>query len=283
MSQPFTEYRGCVILVYSGLDPIRFGSPCTEYLRWTVDKVKDDIDVYRDGTPEPPPEEPADTFIETYREYEIWRRPDAGLFYSNMSATVTAIGETLALCRSSIDDYILILYPPEEPPDGLFAQIVANLKAWVLTNIQAWVTQWGKIVNNVTNYIDDSLNYWGDQVTQYIDNTITYWTEEITNVYNDLRNYVTNTYNYWTEEITEVYNTINEYVSNVTNVFQEYVTNNTYNTIQNITNIIGVLDPFGFLSDPQGYITGVWNMLIDPWAQDLIESFWKGLEEGLEE
>ncbi|GAH38136.1 unnamed protein product, partial [marine sediment metagenome] len=49
------------------------------------------------------------------------------------------------------------------------------------------------------------------------------------------------------------------------------------------TNVIGVLDPLGFLTDPTEYITGVWNLLIDPWAHGIVKSFGEGFEEGLEE
>lgn len=233
-----------------------------------------------EGPDMPPPD---DYIAYTYRDIDIWWDVTYSRYYAHVALGYNVQANTRPEIEAQIDEILELLEPPEDPPTGLLAQIINNVKTWFIANIQSWVEAWGQIINNVTNYIDDSVNYWGDQITQYIDNTVTYWTEEITNVYNTFREYVTNTYNYWTEEITNIYNTINEYVTNVTENIYNSVVNNTYNTIQNITNIIGVLDPFGFLSDPQGYITGVWNMLIDPWAHSMIESFWKGLDEGLEE
>jgi len=47
--------------------------------------------------------------------------------------------------------------------------------------------------------------------------------------------------------------------------------------------VVGVLDPQGVLKDPQGYIGTVFDLLIAPWGQGIVKSFWEGFEEGLAE
>ncbi|GAI85920.1 unnamed protein product, partial [marine sediment metagenome] len=93
--------------------------------------------------------------------------------------------------------------------------------------------------------------------------------EYISNVYNTVNKYVTN-----------VSNTFNEYITNVTKVYKEYITNNSYTTIKYITNVIGVLDPMGFLKDPLGYIQGAFNNFIDFWVHGLVGSLAEGLQTG---
>jgi len=151
---------------------------------------------------------------------------------------------------------------------GLINASLTTFKSWVNAAIKAAINAVDWVVTNITNVVN--------------------------NVYNTFKEYITNVYNTVNEYLANVYNTVNEYVTNVSNTFNEYITNtteyitkkyynDTYNTIQYITNVIGVLDPLGFLKDPTGYITGVWNLLIDPWAHGIVKSFWEGLEEGLAE
>jgi len=282
LTEDIGEYRGCSLIMYIQ-EPLLYGSPCTQYLRFTVDRVKADIDAMFAPPPPPPPPEPEDYIEETYRGVDIWWKVALEMYWAQVAVGYVALWATLPEMRASIDEILAFLEPPEDPEEGLFAQVVAELKNWFMVNIQPWVEQWGQVVNNwitnVTEYVTNVYN----TVNEYVTNVVNNITEAITNVYNDLREYVTNVYNTTREYITNVYNTINEYVSNVTNVFNEYVTNNLYETTQYITNVIGVLDPQGVLKDPQGYIGGVFNLLIAPFTHGIIKSFWEGFEEGLEE
>ena len=143
-----------------------------------------------------------------------------------------------------------------------------TFKYWVNTAIDAAI---GAIDWTITN------------VSQFITNVQKTYNDFITNTFNTINQIITNVQNTYNNFITNVSNTFNEYITNVTEVYNRYVTNKTYQTIQYVTNVIGVLDPLGFLKDPRGYITGVWNLLIDPWAHGIVKSFYEGLEEGLEE
>ena len=286
-AQPIGTYRGCTLLLYPRDRPL-YGNSCTPYLRYTIDRVKQDIDNYLGDappTPEPPPPEPPETdhIEETYRGVDIWWKVSIDAYWAQVATGYTAVAATLTEMRASIDEILEFLNPPEDPEEGLFAQVVAEVKTWVggaitsaLELFKPWVdnaiqialgaidwliTNVTNIIDNSISYIDNSIEYWGDQITQYIDNTVTYIDESR---------------HYWGDQITQ-------YIDNTVTSFNEYITNNNYNLIQNITNVVGVLDPLGFLKDPKGYITGVWNLLIDPWAHKMVKSFWEGLEAGLEE
>ena len=229
----------------------------------------------------PPPEE--NVFIEIYRDVEIWFSNVSNTYTAQVAPGYLAAGFTLEECRTSIDDILAVLYPPEDPEEGLFAQIVAAVQVWVLANMPSWVLQWGEVIQNfITNVTEEITNVY-NYVTENITNVINEFSEYVTNVFNTFNEYISNVYNYVTQNITNVLNTFNEYVSNVYNYVTQNITNNAYETITYVTNVIGVLDPFGFLKDPMGYITGAWNLLIDPWAHGIVKSFWEGLEEGLEE
>ena len=70
MPQPIGEYRGCTILLYNGnRDPVLYGNSCTAGLRYTIDRVKQDIDAFKGDEPEPTGDYWA--YHSTYRGIEI--------------------------------------------------------------------------------------------------------------------------------------------------------------------------------------------------------------------
>lgn len=190
---------------------------------------------------------------------------------------------TLPEMRASIDEILDFLDPPEDPEEGLFAQVVAALKTWIMENIQPWLESWGRVVNNwITNVVEEITNVY-NYVTENITNVINEISEYITNVYNTVEEYITNVSNYVTENITNVHNTVNEYVTNIIGVSEDLLADRITGVTAWVVDFFKMMDPIGFLKDPKGYITGVWNLLIDPWAHKLVKSFWEGFEEGLEE
>jgi len=288
-------YRGCEIykLTPPNSEGTTYGSPCVTLLYNTISAVRKRIcqgqgwswvdgKCVEPGEPEPPaPPEPY--LEETYRGVEIWWVPSLNMFRAEVAPGYVAVGWTLPVIREGIDAILEYLNPPEEPEEGLLAQITAAVKAWVLEYMPGWVLEWGQ-------------NVW---------NTVTNIVENITNVYNDLREYVTNKYYDMREYVTNRYYDLRKYVTNVYNDTYQYLTQNITNIVQNITNVIGastewvderladnrewtvnffkLMDPTGFLKDPLGTVSAafaLWKLAAD---NVVVESFLAGFEEGLAE
>jgi len=285
----YGEYRGC-ILYYSDTEPKLYYSPCIAgaaashaALLYAID-----LELGPEPPPEPPPPEPPEDpelpyYIETYRDIQIWYNPEYDFYRATISGVTTVYGETVEEVRAKIDEVLDGLEPPEDPLEGLFAQVVAAIKVWVQDNIISWVTQWGQVVNN-----------WITNVVEEITNVYNYITEQITNVYNDLRTYVTNVFNTVNEYVTNVFNAYNEYITNVHNTFNEYVTNiigvseeilaeRLVGLTTWVMDLFKTLDPQGILKDPLGYIKAAFDTLIAPWGEGIVKAFWEGFEEGLKE
>ena len=230
--------------------------------------------------PEPEPEE--DRFIETYRGVGIWWKPAISAYWAQVQPGYVATSTTRTGCRAEIDEILEFLEPPEEPPEGLFAQVVAAVKAWFIANLPDWVLKWGKVINN-----------WITNVTENITNVVNNITEKITNVYNTVKEYVTNVYNYVTEKIyntiqnitkniTNVYNTTKQYITNVVGASTEWVNDRIAGVRTYVDNAVAGIDTVGFFKDPLGYIGTAFNKLIGSWVHGIVKSFWEGFEEGLE-
>lgn len=232
--------------------------------------------------PAPPPEEESH-WETTYRGIEIWHIVAVDVWTGQFPDGYVAAGFSLELCMQAIDDRYEWLEPPEDPEEGLLAQVIAAVKAWVLANMPDWVLEWGRIVNN-----------WITNTTEYITNVVNYITEEVTNVYNDVtkyitnvyktfEEYITNTYNYWTEEITNIYNTTEQYITNVIGVTEEWVNNVVADNRDWVRNFFKLMDPTAFLKDPMGTINAAFALQRKIAEEAFIRSFWEGFEEGLEE
>ncbi len=75
MAELVETYRGCEIWFHPAAEI--YNSPCTVYSRFTVARVKQDIDALFEDEPEPepeptPPEIPGKEFVETYRGVHIY-------------------------------------------------------------------------------------------------------------------------------------------------------------------------------------------------------------------
>ncbi len=115
MPQPVGEYRGCTILMY-GED--LYGNSCTAGLRFTIARVKQDIDAYRDRVPEEPEPEPEPepdqkVFVETYRGVDVFY--DSAVFRYWFEFESVAYGPaTLNEAHTWIDT---LLEPEPEPEE----------------------------------------------------------------------------------------------------------------------------------------------------------------------
>jgi len=279
---PYATYRGCA-LHYSDTDPRRFWSPCVADPSYSDAALRADIDLTLGPEPEPDPEPPQDYIAETYRDVDIWWKVEAQLYWAQVAMGYVAMWPTLEEMRTSIDEILDYLYPPEDPEEGLFAQVVAALKTWIMENIQPWVEAWGRVVNNwITNVVEEITNVY-NYLTEQITNVYNYLTENITYVYNTFREYITNVYNYTTENITNVYNTLNEYVTNIIGVSEEILNQRIIGVTRWVLDLFALLDPHAFLEDPLAFIRTAFNTFINPWAEGMVRAFWEGFEEGLEE
>lgn len=163
--------------------------------------------------------------------------------------------------------------------EGLINAALTKFKSWVNGAIKAainavdWViTNVSEFIDNSIHYIDESLNYWGDQITQFIDNSIHYVDESI---------------HYWgdqvTQYVTNVVNNVTNYVTNVTKVFKTYVTNVTGTTTEWVMGYIAKIIPADFIRDPWGYLLAAFNKFVDVWVHGLVKDFGEGLYAGATE
>jgi len=113
-------YRGCTILKHR---EDLYGSSCTAHLRFTIDRVKEDIDTYLDGTGDE-----YWAYHSTYRgiEIKVWL-PGSTHYntYTDTYFTSTSLSEV----QSKIDEFL----GDEEPPaDGKKAAALGGLGLIIL-------------------------------------------------------------------------------------------------------------------------------------------------------
>lgn len=279
---PYGTHRKQV-LHYSATDPRLYWTPIIIYPVSSDKGLRDAINLVLGPVEEPPPDPVVDHVEATHRGIDIWHRVEADVFTAQVAAGYMAAGFTVEECEASIDAILEFLNPPEDPEEGLFAQVVAALKAWMLKNLPDWLLKWGRVINNfITN------------TTEYINNTYKYITENITNVYNTFREYITEVYNntykyitnvsrYITEEITKVYNNTYNYVTNIIGITLENLNKGLADNRAWVTAFFKLMDPKEFLRDPTGFIKAVFTLQRQIAGTSMIESFLEGLEEGLEE
>ena len=288
-------YLGCDIYYYTPPDvsePV-YSSPCITGWFKKKSAVRKRICEKQGGTwedgvctfvpepPEPPPDEPH--IEEVYRGVEIWHQPISGTFTAQVAPGYLAAGWTLQECRVDVDRVLALLNPPEEPETGLFAQVVAAVKAWVLQNMPDWLLEWGRVVNNwITNVVEEITNvyhYITEEITNIVNNTYKY----VTKVYKTFEDYVTNVYNYVTKEITNVYNNTYQNITNVIGITQQVLDKAIADNREWAVNFFKLMDPTGFLKDPLGTVKAAWFFWASAADEAVVKSFWEGFEEGLEE
>lgn len=276
---PYATYRGCA-LHYSTLEPRIFWSPCITYPVESDPALRHWIDEKLGPEPEPEPEPPEDYLADTYRGIEIWWLEGPHVFRAYIAGWGTAVTETLEEIYPYIDEALEWLEPPEEPEEGLFAQVVAAIKTWMLKNLPDWLLKWGKYIDNTITYLDKSINYWGDQITQYVDNSINYWGDVIEKTFIDARQWIDNSITNIDRSVHQYFTDARQYITNVIGVSDEVLNQRLIDTTKWVRDFFKLMDPMSFLEDPFGFIDTGFNTLIAPWAEGIVKSFWEGFEEG---
>ena len=231
----------------------------------------------------PEPSEQAPYLEEVYRDVEIWWIPSLSAFRAEVAAGFVAVATTLPVIRAQIDEILAFLYPPEDPTDGLFAQIVVAVKVWVMENMPGWVLEWGSIVNNyLTEVINNITNVYND-LREYVTNVYNNVYETVENIYNTFQEYVTNVYNYLTEEITNIYNNTYNYFTEVIGASVEWVEERLAGVRSYIDDRLLNYAPQGFQSDPELYVMTHAEERYNWLLEEAVTSFWEGFEEGLAE
>jgi len=296
MSELKGTYRGCEIYFVQAAEDMGKPAYYTHCLSgkwyWTVQATKNAIDDKLGPEPPPPPPpppppepepEPKREWVEKYRDVDVWLILPDEYYWAQVEVGYVAIAWTLTEVRRNIDDILELLYPDEEPPEGLFAQVTTAVKAWVLANLPDWVLEWGKVINNwITNTYETIQNVYNNFV-EYVTNVYNNTYETISNVFNTFKEYVTNVYNYVTENITNIYNNTYEYFTNVVGVSQEILDNTRASIISFINDRLLNYAPQGFQSDPEKFIQDHAEERYHSMLEEAIRSFWEGFEEGLKE
>jgi len=221
-------------------------------------------------------------YIDLYRGSEIWWNYIIEIFWAVVEGKYTLQNASLSGLQGDIDDTLDILYPPS-PGGSILSQLFTETKAWVTSQIRGWVIQWGKVYENFTTYIDDSITYWTEEITNYIDDSVNYWGDIINNVYNTTEEYITNNITNVTEQIDNTYNEITKIYNQTIGASAEWVNEQLVATRAWMENYAILMDPSGFLQDPLGYINAAFGVQQEILGLDMVESFWTGFEEGLAE
>lgn len=234
--------------------------------------------------PPPPPEPPEEPeFIETYREVDIYWLPTLDMYRAEVAVGYVATGLTLPEIRASIDEILAFLEPPEEPPDSLFAQVVAAIQVWVneviggrLQPVYDWIdnvlagarTAWEGLVADVVAYVDGvaaAVISLGGEVWDRWD---TFTTLTLPSIWDTITSNAADVMGAIDLKGTELEASMDAKLVDFTAW---------------VNGLFALLDPHAFLEDPLGFIKGAFNTFIDPWAEGIIKAFWEGLEEGLTE
>ena len=221
-------------------------------------------------------------YIDPYRGQDVWFNYLIEVYWAIVEGKYTLQNDSEVGLHRDIDDTLDILYPPA-PGGSILSQLFNETKAWVTSNIRGWVEQWGQVYENVTTYLGDTLNYWGDQINQYIDDSITYWGDYIAEQFVDARTYIDDSINYWGDIINNTGDNITKVYKNTIGASFEYVNEQLADTRAWMENAFTLMDPLGFLQDPLGYINTAFGVQQEILGLDMVESFLEGFEEGLQE
>ena len=296
MSELVETYRGCEIryvpeAVKLGKPP--YYTPCLpgEWF-WTVQATRNAIDDKLGPEPPPPepvppppppPEEPEREWVERYRDVDIWLILPEEYYWAQVEVGYVALAWTLIEIRVKIDDILAMLYPDEEPPEGLLAQIIAEIKAWFEENIASRLQP-------VYDFIDTALAGARD-AWQKATADLGTWAS---NLFADQGARIEEHDGKWdafdTETLPDLHDTIEamganmgESLNQLTVETVEAINQKAVEIIGQVNNMFLLMDPMGFLKDPTGFINVVFGVQRKIAEETVIRSFWEGFEEGLEE
>lgn len=269
-------YRGVDIFQYlvSGWYTFTYAG-ITYSLPLTLAEVRAAIDAVIDAVEEP-------TFIEVYRGYEIWRRPDDGLFFSNVTEYVTIIGETLEQIRVNIDTYITSMEDPALDPGPILEQLMTWIMNWVTLNLEGWLAPvydwitaalagahaaWTATFGALATVVSDINAALTSLGTEMRDRWDTFSTLTLPSIWDTI-----------TSNAADAMATIDlkgtEMEASMDAKLVDFV--------MWVEDFVKLSDPYAFLKDPVGFITTAFNTLIAPHTEGIIKSFKEGFEEGQE-
>jgi len=286
-------YRGCEIYKLTPPDSegTTYGSPCVTLLYKTVNAVRKRIcqgqgwswidgTCVEPGPPEPPP--PLEPYLEeVYRDVEIWWVPALSMFRAEVTPIYSAVGWTLPVIRENIDAILEFLYPLEDPDAGLFAQIVAAVKAWFEPIFTPLSTAWDSFITYTWPELGVALTELGDKwdafkedtlpsitgaLTQLGDRWTVLWTDTLPGVWAGIE-----------AKGAELRAVIDTKVANLKAALDQGLADNREWT----TNFFKLMDPTGFLKDPLSYISAAFGIQRLIAETLVVRSFWEGFEEGL--
>jgi len=278
----YGTYRGC-ILYYSDTEPRLYWSPCVAGASTSKTALITDIDLTLGPVEPPPPEPPEDYIEETYRGVDIWWKVALEMFWAQVAVGYVAVSETLEEIYLRIDEILEFLEPPEEPPDGLFAQVVAAVQVWVneiigdrLQPVYNWIdnvlagarSAWEGLVADAVSLISDVSGALFNLTVEVGDRWDAFNTLTLPGIFDFI-----------TSKADEISGTIDLAKTEI----DESVITKFVDFAEWVRGLLAELDPHNILPDPQGYIATAFDTLIEPWVTKIVESFWTGLEEGLEE
>jgi len=288
-------YRGCGIYRYTPPDVPEtvYGSPCIVGQYFTISAVRKRIcaatgGLWVDGTctaapppPEPPP--PADYLAETYRDVEIWWVTSLNMFRAQVAAGYVAVGLTLPIIRAAIDEILDFLNPPEDPLEGLLAQVIAAVKAWFEPIWAPLSSAW-----------DSFITYTWPALGASLSNLKASWDEFRTQTWVDLTAAFTSLGARWDAFTSGTLPGIWDAITAKGAEFQAALTNKAAelraaldqglaDNREWMGNFAKLMDPQGFLKDPVGFINAAFALQGEIANNLAVKSFWEGFEEGLAE
>jgi len=288
-------YRGCAIYRYTPPDvpEIVYGSPCIVGQYFTLSAVKKRIceatgGAWVDGActalPPPPVPPPAvDYLAETYRGVPIWWIVSLNMFRAQVEVGYVAVGLTLPIIRASIDEILEFLNPPEDPLEGLLAQVVAEVKAWFEPIWAPLSSAW-----------DSFITYTWPALGASLSNLKASWDEFRTKAWVDLTAAFTSLGAKWDaftsgtlpgiwDAITAKGAELQAALTNKAAELRAALDQGLADNREWMGNFAKLMDPQGFLKDPVGFINAAFALQGEIANNLAVKSFWEGFEEGLEE
>jgi len=294
MSKTLVEtYRGCDIyyLTPPDVSTAEYNSPCILGGYTKITAVYKRICAATGGTwvdedcmdeepPEPiPPLEPY--LEEVYRGVEIWWVPTISAFRAEVAPGYVAVATGLIAVREQIDDILAFLYPPEDPEDGLFAQIVAAIKAWLMPIWTPLSTAWDSFITYTWPALGVALTGLGDQWDAFKSETLPAITGALTSLGDAWGVFWTETLPGIGDAIDEVSINLRERLNKKADELRASIDEGLADNREWAENFFKLMDPTGFLKDPLGYINAAFAIQGEIANTLAVKSFWEGFEEGL--
>lgn len=293
MAKTYIEtYRGCEIYMLTppSAEETVYGSPCVRLLYKKKSAVKKRI-CQGDGwdwvlgvcvepgpPPTPPPPEPY--LEEVYRDVEIWWMPKLTMFRAEVAPGYVAVGWTLEVVKENIDAILEYLNPPEEPPEGILAQVVAEVKAWFAPIFTPLATAWDAFITETWPALGDTLTELGDTWDMFTTETLPSIWDTITARAAELNAAMEQARVNRDAAIRENAVNLREAIDEKTAALHAVLDNRITDLTTYVDQAVAGVDTVGFFEDPLGYIGNVFGTLIDTWVHGVIGDLAAGIQAG---